>query len=169
MKLQTRKVLRCWKELEGWKELGCWLGSLDCWMAANIELEKSYSFILHRYDGPSSSLRKSVENAHALIVHTYGIMSPIRWKLQWVRVSLVLQKSILYSYAHNKGTYQTALMRIQIRILVVRCSDNLFIEFCMPNSTLRRAAETQQAVVVLPRHNNNSFIRGSGWGIMISE
>ena len=39
----------------------------------------------------------------------------------------------------------------------------------MPNSTLRRTAETKQAVVVLPRHNNNSFIRGSEWGIMISE
>ena len=26
------------------------------------------SFKLHSYDGPSSSLRKSVENAHALIV-----------------------------------------------------------------------------------------------------
>ena len=36
-------------------------------MVANIEVEKSYSFILHSYDGPSSSLRKSVENAHALI------------------------------------------------------------------------------------------------------
>ena len=37
-------------------------------MVANIELEKSYSFILHSYYGSSSSLRKSVENAHALIV-----------------------------------------------------------------------------------------------------
>ena len=27
----------------------------------------------------------------------------------------------------------------------------------MPNSTLRKAAETKQAVVVLPRHNNNSL------------
>ena len=27
----------------------------------------------------------------------------------------------------------------------------------MPNSTVRRAAETKQAVVVLPRHNNNFF------------
>ena len=69
-----------------------------------------------------------------------------------------LANSICYSYAHNKGTYQTALMRIQIRILVVRCSDNLFIGFCMPNSTLRRAAETKQAVELLPRLNNNSFI-----------
>ena len=51
-------------------------------MVANIELEKSYSFILHSYDGPSSSLRKSVDNAHALIAHTYGMMSPIRSKLQ---------------------------------------------------------------------------------------
>ena len=50
-------------------------------MVANIELEKNYSFILHKYDGPSSSLRKSVENAHALIAHTYGMMSPIRSKL----------------------------------------------------------------------------------------
>ena len=73
-------------------------------------------------------------------------------------MSLVLRKSILYSYAHNKGTCQTALMRSQIKILVVRCIDNLFIGFCMPNSTLRRAAETKQAVVVLPGHNNNSFI-----------
>ena len=73
-------------------------------------------------------------------------------------MSLVLRESIWYSYAHNKGTYQTALMRIQIRILVVRCSDNLFIGFCMPNSTLRRAAETKQAFVAFPRHNNNSFM-----------
>ena len=63
-------------------------------------------------------------------------------------MSLVMRKSIYYSYARNKGTYQSALIRIQIRILVVRCSDNLFIGFCMPNSTLRRAAETKQAVVV---------------------
>ena len=51
-------------------------------MVANIELEKSYSFILHSYDGPSSSSRKSVENAHALVAHTYGIMSPINSKFQ---------------------------------------------------------------------------------------
>ena len=73
-------------------------------------------------------------------------------------MSLVLRKSILYSNARNKGTYQTARMRIQIRILVVRYSENLFIGFCMPNSTLSGAAETKQAVVVLPRHNNNAFI-----------
>ena len=73
-------------------------------------------------------------------------------------MSLVLQKSILYSYAHNKVTDQTAQMGILIRILVVRCSDYLFIGFCMPNSNLRRAAETKQAVVVLLRHNNNTFI-----------
>ena len=63
-------------------------------------------------------------------------------------MSLALWKSILYSYAHNKGTDQTARMRILIRILVVCCSDNLFIGFCMPNSNPRRAAETKQAVVV---------------------
>ena len=63
-------------------------------------------------------------------------------------MSLVLRKSILYSFAHNNGTDQTARMRIIIRILVVRCSDNLFIGFCIPNSNLRRAAETKQAVVV---------------------
>ena len=40
-------------------------------MVANIELEKSFLFILHSYAGSSSSLRKSVENAHALIAHTY--------------------------------------------------------------------------------------------------
>ena len=73
-------------------------------------------------------------------------------------MSLVLRKSILYSYAHNKGTDQTARMRFRIRILVVHCSDYLFIGFCMPNSNLRRAAETKQAVVVLPRHNGNIFI-----------
>ena len=67
-------------------------------------------------------------------------------------------KIYLIQLQHNKGTYQTALMRNQIRILAVRCSDNLFIGFCMPNSILRRTAETKQAVVVLPRHNNNSFI-----------
>ena len=54
----------------------------------------------------------------------------------------------LYSYAHNNGTNQTARVRILIRILVVRCSDNLFIGLCMPNSNLRRAAETKQDVVV---------------------
>ena len=60
-------------------------------MVANIELEKSHPFILHSYDGSSSSLRKSVENAHALIAHTYGMMGPIKLKLQWVRMSLVLR------------------------------------------------------------------------------
>ena len=35
-------------------------------------------------------------------------------------MSLILWKSILYSYVHNKGTDQTARMRILIRILVVR-------------------------------------------------
>ena len=73
-------------------------------------------------------------------------------------MSLVLRKSILDSNAHNQGTDQTARMRILIRILVVRCSDYLFIGFCMPNSNLRRAAETKQAVIVLPRHNDNTFI-----------
>ena len=63
-------------------------------------------------------------------------------------MSLVLWKSILYSYVHNKGTDQTARVRILIRTLVVRCSDNLFIGFCMPNSNLRRDAGTKQAVVV---------------------
>ena len=59
-------------------------------MVANIELEKKVnSFKLHSYDGPSSSLRKSVENAHALIAHTYGMMSPIKSILQGVRMSLV--------------------------------------------------------------------------------
>ena len=71
---------------------------------------------------------------------------------------LKIPTCIFYSYAHNKGTDQTARMRIQIRILVVRCSDNLFIGFCMPNSTLRRAAETEQAFVVLSRHKNNTLI-----------
>ena len=51
-------------------------------MVANTELEENYSFKLHSYDGPSSSLRKSVENAHAIIAHTYGMMSPIESKLQ---------------------------------------------------------------------------------------
>ena len=51
-------------------------------MVANIKLEKSYSFMLHSYDGPSSSLRKSVEKAHALIAHTYDMMRPIKSKLQ---------------------------------------------------------------------------------------
>ena len=77
---------------------------------------------------------KTVENAHALIAHTYGMMSHDEpWWAQsnqncteWVRMSLVLRKSILYSYAHNKGTAQTARMRILIRILVVRCSDNFY-------------------------------------------
>ena len=63
-------------------------------------------------------------------------------------MSLVLRESFLYSYAHNKVTDQTAWVRILIRILVVRCTDNLFIGLCMPNSNLRRAAETKQAVEV---------------------
>ena len=69
---------------------------------------------------------------------------------------IVLQKTISYSYAHNKGTDQTARMGILIKILLVHCSDNLFIGFCMPNSNIRRAAETKQAVEVL--HNDNMFI-----------
>ena len=73
-------------------------------------------------------------------------------------MSLVLRKYILYSYAHNKGTDQTARMCILIRILFARCSDYLFIGFCMPDPNLRRAAETKQGVVVLPRHNGNTFI-----------
>ena len=72
-------------------------------------------------------------------------------------MSLDLRKSILYSYAHNKGTFQTARMRVLIRILVVRCSDD-FSGLYMPNLNLRRAAETKQAVVVYPRHNNNAFV-----------
>ena len=63
-------------------------------------------------------------------------------------MSLVLRKSILYSYAHNKVTDQTARVRILFRILVVRCTDNLFKGLCMPNSNLRGAAETKQAVEV---------------------
>ena len=55
---------------------------------------------------------------------------------------------IQLQYGHSKSTDQTARMRILIRILVVRCSDNLFIGFCMPNSNLRRAADTKQADVV---------------------
>ena len=41
-------------------------------------------------------------------------------------MNLVLRKSILYSYAHNKGTDQTARMGILIRIFVVRCSDYFY-------------------------------------------
>ena len=51
-------------------------------MVANIELEKVNSFKLHSYDGPSSSTRKSVEKADALIAHAYCIMRPIKSKLQ---------------------------------------------------------------------------------------
>ena len=63
-------------------------------------------------------------------------------------MSLVLRKSFLYSNAHNKGTDKTAGMRILIRNLVARCSDILFIGFCMPNTNIRRAAVTKHAVVV---------------------
>ena len=91
---------------------------------------------------------QSVENAHALIAHTYGMMGPIKSKFKLVRMSITLRKYILYSYAHNKGTDQSAQICVLIRILVVRCSDNLFIRFCMPNSNLRNAAETKQAVVI---------------------
>ena len=69
---------------------------------------------------------------------------------------IVLRKSILYSYAHNKGTDQTAQMRILIRILVVRCSDYLLKGFCRQNSNIRMAAETKEAVVVL--HNDYTCI-----------
>ena len=69
-------------------------------------------------------------------------------------MSLVLRKSILYSHAHNKGTVQTAGMRILIRILVVRCSDNLFIRFYMPNSNLRRTAETKQLLIIPFLHDD---------------
>ena len=41
-------------------------------------------------------------------------------------MNLVLRKSILYSYAHNKGTDQTARMRILNRIFVDRCSDYFY-------------------------------------------
>ena len=51
-------------------------------MVANIEFKKVNSFKLHSNDDPSNSLRKSVENAHALIAHTCGMMSPIKSKLQ---------------------------------------------------------------------------------------
>ena len=64
--------------------------------------------------------------SHALIAHAYGMVSPTKSKLQWVRMNLVLRKSILYSYAHNKGTDQTARMRILNRIFVVRCSDYFY-------------------------------------------
>ena len=40
---------------------------------------------LHNYDGPSSSLRKSVENAHALIAHTCGMMTPMKSKCNELR------------------------------------------------------------------------------------
>ena len=36
LKLQTRKVPRCWKELEGWKELDCWKVS-RCWACLTVE------------------------------------------------------------------------------------------------------------------------------------
>ena len=67
----------------------------------------------------SSSLRESVEKAHAFIAHTYGMISPIKSKLKWVWMSPVLRKSFLYIYANNKGTYQTAQIRVLIRIFVV--------------------------------------------------
>ena len=93
--LLTGRTIRCWKELEGWKELDCWKVSrcwvvLDCWMVAEYWVKKVNSFKLHSY-GPSSSLRKPVENAHALIAHTYGMMSPINSKFQWVQNSPFLR------------------------------------------------------------------------------
>ena len=44
--------------------------------------KKVISFKLHSYDGLSSSLRKSVENAHSLIAQTCGMVIPIKSKLQ---------------------------------------------------------------------------------------
>ena len=51
----------------------------------------------------------------------------------------------LCAQQRHRSDCADARMRILIKTLVVRCSDNLFIGFCMPNSNLRRAAE---AVVV---------------------
>ena len=61
-------------------------------------------------------VHQSVEKAHALIAHMYGMMSPIKSKFKLVRMSIALRKSILYSYAHNKGTDQSAQMRVLIRM-----------------------------------------------------
>ena len=114
-------------------------------MVANIELKK-----ITRLYCTASSLRKSVENAHALIAHTNQIK--IAMSSDEPRPAKIYLIQLCAQQRHKPS----ALMRIEIRIFVVRCSDNLFIGFCMPNSTVRRAAETKQAVVVLPRHNNNS-------------
>ena len=44
-------------------------------MVANIELEKSCTVMMAHQ---SCSLIKSVKNAHALIAHTCGMMTPIK-------------------------------------------------------------------------------------------
>ena len=54
------------------------------------------------------------------------MISPIKSKLQWVRMSPVLRKYFLYIYANNKGTDQTARMRVLTRIFAARCFENLF-------------------------------------------
>ena len=46
-------------------------------MVANIELEKK----LTPLNCTVMMANQSVENAHALIAHTYGMMSPIKSKL----------------------------------------------------------------------------------------
>ena len=95
---------------------------------------------------PSSSSRESVEKANAFITHTYGMISPIKSKLQWVWMSPVLRKSFLYIYANNKVLYQTAQMCVLIRIFFVRCCDNFKGSVYLPYSNIRMASETKQSV-----------------------
>ena len=54
----------------------------------------------------------------------------------------------LYIYANNKATYQTAQMRVLLRIFVVRCCDNFKGSVYLPYSNIRMAPETKQAVWV---------------------
>ena len=69
-------------------------------MVANIELEKkANSFKLHSYDGPSSSIKKSVENC------------PYVWHDDPNQIKIAMSsdeprpaKIYFISYSHGKGT-----------------------------------------------------------------
>ena len=115
-------------------------------MVANIELEIKVTSL----NCTVMMAHQAVVNARVLIAHTYDMMSPIKSKMQMSSDEPRPAKIYFIQLC--------AQQRHISKILVVRCSDNLFIGYCMPNSTLRRADETKQAVVVLPRHNNNTFI-----------
>ena len=71
-------------------------------------------------------------------------------------MSLVLRKSILYSYAHKKGTDQTARMPILIRILGIRCSDNLCISSVCQFQTSEVLLRLSRLLLIIPLYCNRN-------------